>query len=530
MTPASLAQVTEAQPGAIPTQARLLLLQQLVEQASRRLQKAQLVFGLMFLAQIVLNQLFPPRHSETLFFCELAGLLWSVAGYLAIRYTPGSKPSWLAEAYLLGLALVISVGEAVHGWSPGEQGVSRLVVVVLLIPVFLPSGVARALAICSAAVATAPLSYLVLPLIGIATPNMTSAVVPLAGDLLAILGALLPALTVSQLNQKALETYELGQYQLIRRLSQGGMGELWLAQHRHLRRPAAIKFVRPSSESGFGPEELLERFQREAAVLSRLCSPHTVRIFDFGQDTSGRLYLVMEYLLGIDLEQLILQYGVQPQGRVVELLIQVCRSLEEAHHLGLVHRDIKPANLFLTHLATVGDFVKVLDFGLVSQLTKEQKQWTSAEILRGTPGYMSPEQISGQPVTPASDIYCLGCVAFWLLTGQAVFTYANPLDGYYAHLHERVPRPSWRTDNEICPPLDLLVQQCLSKNPQDRPSCCRELRLRLMEIQSHNITPNPSPYWWSTAGLNLDRASDFLEATDQTVRRRAPFIVDDSPS
>ncbi len=202
--------------------------------------------------------------------------------------------------------------------------------------------------------------------------------------------------TVLEIDQESLdERVTVGSYRLITRLGAGGMGEVWLARHKLLRRPAALKLIRPDVRSGAEHEQLVRRFEREAQVTSALRSPHTVQLYDFGVNDTGGFYYVMELLHGLDLEQIVSRFGAQPAERVIMLLRQACRSLAEAHDHGIVHRDIKPANLFVSRLGYEDDYLKVLDFGIVKGTAGDGQTALSAPgILQGTPAYMAPELIT----------------------------------------------------------------------------------------------------------------------------------------
>lgn len=210
----------------------------------------------------------------------------------------------------------------------------------------------------------------------------------------------------------------VGSYSLIERLGSGGMGDVWLARHHLLARPAAVKVIRDAALGGGEDGHVRrQRFAREAQATSELQSPHTVQLYDFGVTDAGGFFYVMERLRGMDLKRLVERHGPLPPNRVVFLLKQVCLSLAEAHALGLVHRDIKPANLFVCRLGAEYDFVKVVDFGVVSRHAAERPQITTAGMILGTPAFLAPDLVSAQRFDGRADLYALGCVAYWLLTG-----------------------------------------------------------------------------------------------------------------
>ena len=294
---------------------------------------------------------------------------------------------------------------------------------------------------------------------------------------------------VYALGKEVTRARELGSYRLVARLGQGGMGEVWRAHHHLLARPAAIKLLRPPVDTDPRSEawaSTLRRFEREAQVTAQMRSPHTVELWDFGVADDGSFYYVMELLDGLDLETLVKRHGPLPAERVVHLLRQVCHSLGEAEASGLVHRDIKPANIFVCRYGTDFDFVKVLDFGIVKAVGPAAADpgilATRANVLQGTPAFIAPEQALGGDVDGRADIYATGCVAYWLLTGQLLFT-ADSIMGLLLHHARSIPLPpSARSEVHIPEALDRLVMTCLAKDPDQRPQTARELSQRLAGI------------------------------------------------
>lgn len=278
---------------------------------------------------------------------------------------------------------------------------------------------------------------------------------------------------------------DLGSYRLDSLLGQGGMGEVWRASHRLLRRNAAVKLLRSGTPHGVNswPErQARQRFEREAQAIASLRSPHTVALYDFGMADDGRLYYVMELLEGVDMQTLVTQDGPQPAGRVIALVRQACHALEEAHALGLVHRDIKPTNLFVCRFGAQADFVKVLDFGLVKNWAdRGQHRLTMEGTTPGTPAFMAPEQALGDSgVDARADIYSLGCVAYFLLTGHVVFEERSQMAVLLAHMRTSPLPPSQRSELPIPASLDRVVMACLEKKPERRPQSATELR-RLLD-------------------------------------------------
>ena len=272
----------------------------------------------------------------------------------------------------------------------------------------------------------------------------------------------------------------IGSYRLLERIGSGGMGEVWLARHQLLARPAAVKIVREPTVAIDDGQTQRQRFTREAQTTAELESPHTVRLFDFGVTDTGSCYYVMERLRGMDLQRMVERHGPLPPERVAFLLKQACLSLSEAHARQLVHRDIKPANLFVCRLGTQYDFLKVLDFGVVSRQGRGVSSLTVAGIVLGTPAFLAPELTSSQtPFDGRADLYALACVAFWMLTGRPPFLATDAMSLLMQHSNAEPEPPSAFTELPIPPELDALILQCLSKEPAKRPATADALAQRL---------------------------------------------------
>ena len=307
------------------------------------------------------------------------------------------------------------------------------------------------------------------------------------------------------------EARELGSYRLVKRLGKGGMGEVWRAEHRLLARAAAIKLIRLDSGAP-STQDAQERFRREAQSLAQLRSRNTIELFDYGVSDDGTFFYVMELLNGLDLESLVMKHGPQPPGRVLRLLMQACRSLAEAHDAGLVHRDIKPANLFLCRVADEVDVLKVLDFGLVRAVTSDEpdalplstqavfettaagghepnagteldSKLTRAGSVMGTPEFMAPEQALGHKLDGRADLYALGCVAYWLLTGHLVFKKETQMMLLLAHIQEAPVPLEARAPTAVPHALKLCIMDCLAKSADHRPQTARALLARLAEAE-----------------------------------------------
>ena len=319
------------------------------------------------------------------------------------------------------------------------------------------------------------------------------------------------------------EVREVGQYMLGEKLGRGGMGEVFLARHRMLRRPCAVKLIRADHA---GSSAALGRFEREVQSMAALTHPNTVEVYDYGRTEAGTLYYAMEYLPGLSLESLVKAHGPLPPGRCVYLLRQVCRALREAHMAGLVHRDVKPANISVTERGGERDVIKLLDFGLVrihdafpkaslqsrrnhppgvaeSQATEPndaELNETRAGSVLGTPAFMAPEQIEGE-AEPRSDLYSLGVVAYYVLTARTPFVRATLAELCDAHLRDEPPKPSSiRVD--IPGDLEAVVLRCLAKHPADRFSEASELESALAHCEC-------------AAGWDSTRAADWWRSVSQ---------------
>lgn len=319
--------------------------------------------------------------------------------------------------------------------------------------------------------------------------------------LLSALGIFVCMLLMQRQNREAqraaLMLRKLGQYALDEKLGEGGMGVVYRGHHAMLHRPTAIKFLHVEKTN----EQTIARFEREVQLTARLSHPNTIAIYDYGRTPEGIFYYAMEYLEGINLEDLVRNYGPLPDGRVIFLLQQVCGSLAEAHRIGLIHRDVKPANIFLTSRGGLFDFVKLLDFGLV-RVVDEQKtaKLTSDGAMTGTPLYLSPEAIEHpDTIDVRSDLYAVGAVGYFLLTGTPVFDGRNILEIVQKHVTAVPDPPSQRLGKPVCPELEQLLLQCLQKSPDQRPQSAAELAEALVACRAvPQWTVKEAAKWWTT--------------------------------
>jgi hypothetical protein len=294
----------------------------------------------------------------------------------------------------------------------------------------------------------------------------------------------------------ALKAKQLGQYALDDKIGAGAFGSVYRAHHALMRRPVAVKLL----ESDSADQNTLARFEQEVQMTSQLTHPNTIALYDYGRTPEGIFYYAMEYLEGLTLDKLVKSYGPQPECRVISILCQVCGSLAEAHGIGLVHRDIKPANIFLTRRGGLPDFVKVLDFGLVkARAGQGRAELTMAEATLGTPLYMSPEAVErSNSVDARSDLYSLGAVGYFLVTGQPLFD-CETLGEVLLHQVKNIPlKPSERLGNPVSPELENLLMRCLAKNPAERPASARELADALAKCPgAADWTRERAEEWWN---------------------------------
>lgn len=323
----------------------------------------------------------------------------------------------------------------------------------------------------------------------------------------AALGLCVFSIVVARLQRSAqrsaLEARRLGQYLLDEKIGAGGMGVVYRGHHAMLRRPTAIKLLQVEKTT----DDSVRRFEREVRLTCQLNHPNTIAIYDYGRTPEGVFYYAMEYLEGMTLQELVDCFGPQPEGRVIDLLRQICGSLAEAHAAGLVHRDIKPSNIMISPRGGLYDFVKVLDFGLVRSADEQQLTLTSAGGLTGTPLYMSPESIERpKEVKLQSDLYAVGAVGYFLLTGQPVFSGQNVLDVCMQHFNAAPVRPSVRLGRPIAADLEEVLLRCLAKKAADRPASARALAAQLEACAAAGAwTQADAQRWWKehlpTGGL-----------------------------
>jgi serine/threonine-protein kinase len=315
----------------------------------------------------------------------------------------------------------------------------------------------------------------------------------IAGAALAIYSAHI----LNGLRRELHDARKFGQYQLGRKIGAGGMGEVYLAEHQLLKRPCALKLIK--TEAGTDPLAIA-RFEREVKSAARLSHPNTIAIYDYGRTDEGTFYYVMEYLPGMSLHDVVKEHGPLPPGRLVYLLRQACAGLAEAHSLGIIHRDLKPANIFVAIRGGEADVAKILDFGLV-KLTgdPEAPELTTDRTVSGTPSFMAPEQATGdQPVDPRTDIYSLGAIAYFLLTGKPVFHGATAMAIMIAQVRDPVVPPSQLMEG-VPKDLERVILRCLAKDPAERYQDARSVARDLAACAcAADWNEDKAAEWWQS--------------------------------
>jgi eukaryotic-like serine/threonine-protein kinase len=474
-----------------------------------RLRMAALVLFFGFAAFLLLHyvrvDISEPEHIFLFCFHLVATVVLGAVGISLCRRC--ALPAWWiagSEWLIFGLPAVffaamqysITLASCRRGVLDFPEGL--WLVLIYTYALFIPNTVRRA-AVAIGLMSLAPLVLLFGMMLG--DPQVRAAV-PLdqaVGLLLmfcvACGGSVLGVGLITTLRRAVFLARQFGQYKLTRRIGAGGMGEVYLAEHQLLKRPCVVKLIRPDRA---GDPRNLARFQREVRATAKLSHWNTVEIFDYGRTADGTFYYVMEYLPGMSLGEIIDRFGPMPPERVIHLLRQACDALAEAHDMGLVHRDIKPGNIFAAKRGGVYDVVKLLDFGLVKPLMEEEPVHLTAEgTITGSPLFMSPEQALGDTDPDRrSDIYSLGAVGYYLLTGRPPFEGDAPLKVIFAHAHDPVVSPATLRP-EIPADLDRVILRCLEKNPADRFERAVDLAEAFAACTSAGSwTQDQATRWW----------------------------------
>jgi eukaryotic-like serine/threonine-protein kinase len=445
--------------------------------------------------------------------------------FLYVRYAPHQSRT-KTDAGLLYFVLNAVCVALLNNWAltPGHGEVGQLswnTIVILVSSMIMPTTPRKMLATSIAAASMDPLAVWLAHLRGLPVPSVINTFVLFMPNYACAVVATLPSHVLQRLTRRLRHAQEMGSYHLIELLGRGGMGEVWRGRHRLLARSAAIKLVRPEllgAGSDAAARSMLRRFEKEAQATAALSSPHTIRLFDFGVTEDRTFYYVMELLSGRDLESLVRGFGPIPADRTLFLLRQVCHSLADAHARGLVHRDVTPSNIYVCRMGLDYDFVKVLDFGLVKssdQSTIETTLLTGPQTTSGTPAFMAPEIILQGEVDQRADVYALGCVAYYMLTGQLAFEGETPMKMFVQHLQTPPVPPSQRTELPIPREVDELVMACLEKDPQRRPKNATEL-LRMVERCRSGQTwdQHTAKTWWENHLVELTGPLSMSDRSD----------------
>jgi eukaryotic-like serine/threonine-protein kinase len=446
---------------------------------------------------------------------HLLATAFALAVWLIARRARAMTPravKLLDAAGTLGMSVsLVAMGHRYSELAPWGifAGLISVFHVVVARAVLVPSTPVRTFAITSLSFAglVASQAWLLAPdAAGSGGSRFIALLMPIATSATATALATVASKVVYGLHRDVRNARELGQYVLLEKIGQGGMGEVYRARHNMLRRPTAIKLL----SSGVSEREL-RRFEKEVQLTAELSHPNTISIYDYGRTPDGTFYYAMELLDGLTLQELVERDGAQAPARVIHILTQVCAALREAHGAGLIHRDIKPENIFLCRQGGLPDVVKVLDFGLVKRLAGDvNTSQTGTDVMVGTPLYMSPEAIAApDAVGVCSDLYALGAVAYYLLTGTPVFDGDSMVEVCGHHLHTKPIPPSQRTSAYVPADLERIVLACLEKDPGLRPASPLDLQRRLVECAeagswteadaeaAWSPRPPPSGHAWS---------------------------------
>lgn len=489
-----------------------------------------LIFGVMlFLRPLVLGRL---PTSIVLPCVIVAAVLGGVGLLLATRPFSLRALRQLEQAMMVALACLLMLYEAQAVQAPPDLGEARIMAerimknTILLVSLlmiidatYVPKSWRRAV-VNATLLAILPMTTLGAVMVIApesvrwvlqtrADGNKQLAVVVLDTVFLLTLAAIASFVTrtISRLRSAVVEARRFGQYRLGARIGSGGMGEVFLAEHELLNRPCAVKLIRPEVVARAGS---VERFEREVRINATLSHPNTVEIFDYGRTEDGTYYYVMEYLPGMSFADLVARHGPLPAGRAIYLLRQVALALGEAHEAGLIHRDIKPSNIFAARRGGMDDVAKLLDFGLVRPAPSGTVPLTNSsnegQIL-GTPLYMSPEQATGSPQLDArSDIYSLGAVAYFLLTGRPPFNAATPIEAIIAHARDPVIPPS-ALCSTVPADLDAVVLRALAKDPAGRFPSAASFEETIGQCASAaSWDKAKARHWWRTGAPERDAA------------------------
>jgi eukaryotic-like serine/threonine-protein kinase len=501
----------------LPTPGRHSLPDDLLREASRRLGILCLISAAVWSANaLLLNFVYavpgtvPAERAasywqwQSLYDAVIATNIIASLALLWLTRQRGFNPRLVLDLALgYEVFTALSVGLLDYAGPGPTEGVSWIAVIILLFAPMVPATPWKTLVTALLAATMGPVGALIWMALGAEPLGIGQILMLSIPNYLCAAMAPVVSHIITRLGKEVRQAREMGSYLLGDLIAQGGMGEVWHASHRFLVRPAAIKLIKPDALGAVTPDQanvLVQRFRREAQAAASLHSPHSIQLYDFGVASSGTFYYVMELLDGMDLQTLVSRHGALPPARALHILRQVCESLGEAHDHGLVHRDIKPANIQVCRRGRDFDFVKVLDFGLVKRSAPEESSepdLTSPNMLAGTPAYLSPETASGEPVDHRTDIYSLGCVAYWMLTGRQVFQAESVMQMVARHIQAIPEPPSRHSPLPIPAELEHIVLACLAKRPSDRPASAWDLADRLASCETGSEwTRRQAREWW----------------------------------
>ncbi|MBX3219662.1 MAG: serine/threonine protein kinase [Labilithrix sp.] len=463
---------------------------------------------------------FVPAHA-----LHALGLLGPLAAWLLARGAPRS----VRFARILEASATVSSALCFHVMTMRFPAVSRPDLVSALATMQIV--VIRAIIIPSTGLRTGVLStVMALPMFAVAYATYLSfrtgafnverglldlEITALTWASLAVVTATFTSRVIYGLRRKVRDAQELGQYTLLQKLGEGGMGQVFRARHAMLRRPTAVKLLHSTSQ------DELARFEREVQLTAQLTHPNTVTVFDYGRTPDGVFYYAMELLDGADLQKLVERFGPMPPSRVIHVLSQVAAALAEAHGVGLIHRDIKPANIILCTRGTACDVAKVVDFGLVKRVlpSAEDSVVSAPELTVGTPLYIAPETLSSPLETDTrTDLYSLGAVGYFLLTGSPVFVGGSVADILTAHLRSKPLPPSTRLGHPVPRDLEAVLLDCLAKTPAERPADALALRERLLACaDASGWTDADARAWWGANGAERLGPYEPVSSTAKTI-------------
>jgi eukaryotic-like serine/threonine-protein kinase len=501
-------------------------------EAARRLRVACLALATLWLIVPLMNHLVTPHlklgadqvvpWSPMADALAIGCLLLSLVVYW-IAPRAASIPGRLFNVAIVYQVAVGFAAGIINQWQPLALAgrLSWLCVLILIFPMLVPGPPRKVLLASLLTASMDPVGLLIAQARGLELPPLGLLVWTYLPNYICAGLAVLPSKIITQLGRKVSRARQLGSYRLTERIGRGGMGEVWKAEHQLFARPAAIKLIAGHAMVDASGQIAEERFRREAEAAAGLRSPHTIQLYDFGITRDRRLYYVMELLEGCDLESLVARYGPQPAARVAHILRQACLSLAEAHACGLVHRDIKPANVHIGRVGLEYDFVKVLDFGLVKRdgrTLRDDVRLTAPEAMSGTPTYMAPEVAAGEAVDARADLYALGCVGYFLVTGSLVFEGENAVQLVLKHIQTAPIAPSVRLGRPVPAELEDLILGCLAKAPADRPPDAASLGEALSQCGALEWTQKDARLWWENtytpqpfSGAREAPAAEFLE-------------------